>query len=104
MGRRVRKLLLYHGLSALAVDLTAVPYGVNQQYLLSIEHLIDHAKVSDPQLVEPSKVAAQCLRFHAAEVRCQPVEALDDAPCFGPVDPRQVAGRGIQKTSPEPHS
>jgi hypothetical protein len=29
---------------ALAVDLAAVPYGVNQQYLLSIERLIDHPK------------------------------------------------------------
>ena len=95
-----------------AVDLTAVPYGMNQQYLLCVQYLVDDPIVTDPQLVEPSKVAAQSLRFDCAEVRCQPVDALDDATRArfvarsygGNATPRQVAGRGVQKTSPEPYS
>jgi hypothetical protein len=89
--------------SALAVDLAAVPYGMNQQCLLCVQYLVDYPIVPDPQLLEPSEVAAQSLRFDCAEVRCQPVDTIDDASCLRLVQPRQVAGRGIQKASAQGH-
>jgi len=90
--------------SAPAVDFAAVADDVNQQYLVTIKQLVDDPIVTDPQLVQTGEVAAQGLRSDCAEIRRQPVDALNDPTRFRPIQPRQVAGRGIQEASPERHA
>lgn len=95
--------MLCRGLSKLPVYLATVAYRVDQEYLLRVEYLVDNPEVADSEFVESSRVAAQGLRSDCAVVQGQPIDTVDDASCLRFVEPRQVAGRGIQKASAQGH-